>query len=119
MDSAKRILKRVGRKSQRAKGGDKSVVDENIEARWKAEIQVGMQDRNFQIKTHHIWKDMNENERDEFEDLFKKPENWDQGWWWNQFEKLWLKYWATGSGSKQLMEKNGYNVEEDALEIRC
>lgn len=117
MDFAKRIVKHVGRKSQRTKGGDKSVVGENIEARWKAEIEAKVQDTNFRIEMHPMWEDMNEIERGAFKALFNQPENRDQGWWWVKFEALWVEYWATGSGSKQLMEKNGYNVEEDALEI--
>ncbi|KAL6900097.1 hypothetical protein GGI43DRAFT_427811 [Trichoderma evansii] len=122
MGLKKSVARFVRRKLQPAKGCHESYVVEDEIDHQRADIETKMWDRNFRIERHFFWVGLNQNEKEKFSTLFEK-----RGWplihldgeWWKEFDELWAKYWETGTGSKQLMAKNGCNAVDDALEIRC
>ncbi|PTB34931.1 hypothetical protein M441DRAFT_154552 [Trichoderma asperellum CBS 433.97] len=122
MGLKKSVTKFIRCHLQSVKRNNEFNVSEDKIAHLRADIKEKMQDQSFRIDMHFCWVDMNQNERENFSALFK-TRYWPlidlEEEWWKEFDELWVRYWETGSGSKQLMAKNGCCAIDNALQIRC
>lgn len=118
----------AGREKSNTAGGKTSVSSkDSAQTRGKSEIyddgkfeemckdfEEKMQNEDFYLYKHDVWKIMNETEKKTFNGLFAKRQ-----WpltkdWTEEFNKHWKQFLELGTGA---LTRHGWNAKEDKLEM--